>query len=316
MIGAQLNGLKLYILGFPGEFRGNDWKRDVEESAIDMGWRVVHRAAQGANPDEVLREARDADIFIWLRTNHNNPHGDAYAMLRRIEDTGVPTAGMHMDLYHGIVSRKPMVNPVANPWFSCQRVYTADGGHDEEFAAAGIRHEWMPPAMGDRHFGLREPGKGRMITRYAFVGTCSRGIHGGHRSLLLAWAARRYGRAFKQYGVNSRVIGEDLNQLYAKARIAIGDSATSDRYWSDRIPTTMGRGGVLAHPYVEGMDQHGYSSDNMLIYDRYDFAALGEMIDSASDSDISRMREAALTVTWERHRWRHRLESIARAVLQ
>ena len=73
-----MSDLKLYILGFPGEFRGNHWKREVEESAASLGWNVVHRAAQSANPEEVLRECKDADIFLWLRTHRNDPHGDAF----------------------------------------------------------------------------------------------------------------------------------------------------------------------------------------------------------------------------------------------
>src|SRR5690349_12945946 len=106
--GATMSDLKLYILGFPREFRGNHWKREIEESAVDLGWNVVHEAAQAANPEEVLRQAKDADLFLWLRTHNNDPHGDAYAMLRRIEDAGVPTVGMHMDLYWDLPQREPL----------------------------------------------------------------------------------------------------------------------------------------------------------------------------------------------------------------
>ena len=33
-------------------------------------------------------------------------------------------------------------------------------------------------------------------------------------------------------------------------------SARPSRYWSDRIPETLGRGGFLIHPIVDGLDEH------------------------------------------------------------
>lgn len=311
-----MSELKLYILGFPREFRGNHWKREVEESAVGLGWNVVHEAAQAADPEEVLRQAKDADLFLWLRTHRNDPHGDAYAMLRRIEDCGVPTVGMHMDLYWNLPQREPLVNIQQNPWWSCQRVYTADGGHQSEFAERGINHFWMPPGFGDRWFGLTTlPRRCRFKKRYVFVGSNSRGIHGDHRTMLLKWASRRYAGGFQRYGAHNKIYGEDLSQLYAAARVVIGDSAPADYYWSDRIPTTMGRGGVLAYPRTIGLEEHGYNDSNMILFDRYDFDSLGEKIDSLSNSDIADMREAALTVTAERHMWRHRLLQIKEEVL-
>jgi len=311
-----MSDLKLYILGFPREFRGNHWKREIEESAVDLGWNVVHEAAQAANPEEVLRQAKDADLFLWLRTHNNDPHGDAYAMLRRIEDAGVPTVGMHMDLYWDLPQREPLVNVQQNPWWSCQRVYTADGGHQSEFAERGINHFWMPPGMGDRFFGLADlPARNRFKKRYVFVGSNSRGIHGAHRQELLQWARKEYGKGFQRYGAHNKIYGHDLSQLYASARIVIGDSAPADYYWSDRIPTTMGRGGVLAYPNTPGLAEQGYNDTNMVLFDRFDFENLALKIQALSNDDIKSMREAALTVTEERHMWRHRLLQIKEEVL-
>ena len=80
--------LKMYILGYPEEFRGNRWRHDLEDAAKTLGWNVVHRSAQGARQEEVLRECKDADLFLWLRTNRRDPHDDAWDMLRRIENYG------------------------------------------------------------------------------------------------------------------------------------------------------------------------------------------------------------------------------------
>jgi hypothetical protein len=308
--------LKLYILGYPREFRGNHWKREIEESAVKLGWNVVHRAAQAADPEEVLRECKDADLFLWLRTHRNDPNGDAHAMLRRIEDAGVPTVGMHMDLYWSLPQREPHIHPVDNPWLSCQRVFTADGGHQDLFSSRGINHFWMPPGFGDRFFGLQEPARRDPYKkRYVFVGSNSKGIHGPHRSEMLKWARRKYGVGFQQYGVHNKVHGDQLNQIYSVARVVFGDSAPSDYYWSDRIPTTMGRGGVLAYPRTPGLEEHGYNDENMILFDRFEFDELGSRIESMSNRQFECIREAALTVTSERHMWRHRLLQIKEEVL-
>lgn len=308
--------MRIYILGSNMDFRGNRWRFDVKDAAERLGWTVAYREAQGAHPDDVVREAAQHDIFLWLRANRVDPAGDPWSMVRRIEDFGVATVGLHMDLYWGIENRESLIDPKTNPWFSCQTVYTADGGNAERWIERGIRHVWMPPAMGDGNFGLREIAAGRHIRPYVFVGTCSKGIHGEHRQQLLYWAKRKWPAEFKHYGVNNRIVGEQLNQVYSRARIVLGDSAPGQSYWSDRIPTTMGRGGVLAHPRVAGLAQQGYNDNNILLFNRFDFETLGERIESLSDKDASAMREAALEVTWERHMWRHRLESIARTVLR
>jgi hypothetical protein len=311
-----MSELKLYILGYPREFRGNHWKRAIEEAAAQLGWSVIHRAAQAAETEEVLRECKDADLFLWLRTHNNNPRDDAGAMLRRIEDAGVPTIGMHMDLYWTLPQREPYIDPVENPWWSCQRVYTADGGHQQEFAAKGINHFWMPPGMGDQFFGLLDPPTRKLYKKpYAFVGSNSRGIHGPHRSEMILWARRKYRSDFRHYGSQAKVYGENLNHLYRAARVVLGDSAPSDYYWSDRIPTTMGRGGILAYPRTPGLEEQGYNDTNMLLFNRFEFGELGERIDSLTTEDMEDLREAALTVTAERHMWRHRLLQIKEEVL-
>lgn len=307
--------IKIYMLSSNADFRGNRWRFDVKDAAERLGWTVVYRETKGADPDEVVREASQCDIFMWLRVNRVDPAGNPYDMLRRIEATGTKTVGLHMDLYWGIENRIPLIDPISNPWFSCQTVFTADGGNHPLWRSKGIEHRWLPPAMGDMHFGLSEIAAGRQIKPYIFVGTCSGMIHGDHRRQLLYWAQKKWLTEFKHYGINNRIVGDQLNQVYARAKIVLGDSAPGSFYWSDRIPTTMGRGGVLAHPRTAGMEAHGYNESNMILFNRFDFTSLGETIDSMSDADIASMREAALAVTWERHMWRHRLEAIARTVL-
>ncbi len=77
----------------------------------------------------------------------------------------------------------------------------------------------------------------------------------------------------------------------------------------------MGRGGVLAYPNTPGLAEQGYDDTNMILFDRYDFDTLSYKVSALSPSDIASIREAALTVTEERHMWRHRLLQIKEEVL-
>ena len=51
----------------------------------------------------------------------------------------------------------------------------------------------------------------------------------------------------------------DLNRLYASVKVCVGDSLcpgfNHPRYWSDRLPETIGRGGFIIHPRIEGIEE-------------------------------------------------------------
>lgn len=307
--------MRVILLGSPRPLRDNRWKDDIAESGESMGWDFVHVEALGSQPDDVVNLCKSADLFIWARMHNHDPIGDAHGMLRRIEDLGVPTVGIHMDLYWGIANREPRVGATDQPWWSCQYVFTADGGNHERFKERGVNHYWMPPAMGVRFFGRHEPARGSRRLSASFIGSNVRQIHTNHRSELINWAKRRYGNGFRHFGLAKKLYGSDINQMCSTTRVVLGDSAPSPFYWSDRIPNIMGRGGVLAYPRTEGLEQLGFNDDNMLMYDRFKFDELGERIDSMSDAELKSVSDAALGLIEGSHMWTHRLMQIKEMVL-
>jgi hypothetical protein len=46
-----------------------------------------------------------------------------------------------------------------------------------------------------------------------------------------------------------------MNNLYKSCRVTVGDSmlyqGVDDRYWSNRVPEALGRGGILIFPQVD-----------------------------------------------------------------
>lgn len=300
--------MKVVVLGAPRSPQEECWKDDLAEGGRQLGWDVTHLPARDIPAGDVVTACRGADLLVWARTHGHDPSGDGEAMLRRIEDAGTITAGVHFDLYWGLRRQVRVGNEA---WWTCHHVFTADGG-DRDWASRGVNHHWLPPAFGTRFFGRAEPtGTQREAV---FVGTSVSSIHGQHRRDLIRWARHRWGPRFRHIGATTRqkVWGARLNGIYAASRVVLGDSAPADYYWSDRIPRTLGRGGLLCYPHTPGLDEQGYASDVMIRYERFDFTGLGEQIKALTGQRRREMTDAALTLIEERHLMRHRMAEIAR----
>lgn len=302
--------VKLLVLGAPGLTRDH-WQDDLVDEARRIGWDTEFLRIARHPADQIVQRARGADILLWTYTHNHNPGGDASAMLRRIEDAGTVTVGLHLDLYWGLPSRDQRIGRY--PWWTCQYVYTSDGGK-RDWSGRGVNHRWCPPAFAERAFGRAAP---RGEFRYIFTGAYTYSIHTNHRVRLIMWARRRWKRDFNWYGtsLHSRIYGDALGGAISHAHCVLGDAAPAPYYWSDRVVRTMGRGGVLAHPRVEGMAEQGFDESNVVFFDRYDFDKLGKQLDEMTDARREEMRESALQVVRERHLWRHRLQTIAEEVL-
>lgn len=301
--------MRILLLGAPRPVHLNRWKDDIAEAGEHLGWDVTHLPARDIPADDVPSLAKGCDILLWARTHGHDPNGDISTMLRRVEDAGTITVALHLDLYFGIPRRETEIG--THPWWSCQYVFTADGGPRDW---RGVNHHWCPPAMGHRFFG-RGTAQKRYRHEAVFVGGLVKGIHGQHRIGLLRWAQQHYRGGFAHYGSGRRAVwGQDLSDLYASTGVALGDSAPAPYYWSDRVPITLGRGGCLAYPRTPGLAEQGFSDDTMVLYDRFDYRGLGKKLDGISPARRREITDNALTLIGERHMWSHRLEQIVEVV--
>lgn len=289
------------------------WHDDVVAGCVDLGWRTDFIRIRDAPVDDVVRAAKGADVLLWLRTQSHNPRGDAVSMLRRIEQAGTVTVGMHMDLYWGIQARERRIG--AEAWWSCQHVYTADGAA-RDWAGRGVNHHWCPPAFGSRFLG-RGRRDATVEAEAVFVGFHQRAVHGHHRGRLIGWAKQRWGSRFLHVGSsrNTRLFHHKLNDLYASVPLVLGDSAPADRYWSDRVPRTLGRGGLLAYPVTAGLAEQGFDDTVLIPYEWGRFDQIVERLDALDQYARRGMTEAAIALVRDRHLWRHRLADIAQRVL-
>ena len=108
--------------------------------------------------------------------------------------------------------------------------------------------------------------------------------------------------------------GDELSALYASVGVVVGDSAEAAAYWSDRLPVTLSRGGLLCHPQTVGMDRMGFTDEVMVTFPRFGFRELGEKLDALSLVERRQRSDAAVDLIRDRHLWDHRLLELQRVV--
>jgi hypothetical protein len=312
-----MSGPRVLFLGARRGIRENRWKDYFAEDGARLGWHVIHWNAENVPCDFVVETCRSQkiDILLWARTHKHNPYGDYERMLRQVEELGTITVGLHWDLYFN-ATKERAIQVGRDAFWSCQYVFTADGGHQKEFSQRGVNHFWCPPAIGRAYLG-RGLVNSTLSQSYVFVGGFVPRIHGSHRESLINWAKKHPGIDFRWYGHSgskSQVWGPGLNDLYSSARVVLGDSAESPKYWSNRVPEVMGRGGLLTHPRTVGMPDWGFNNSNMIPYTRGGFEEIRSVVEGMSSAGRKDMVDAGIALIESRHLVEHRLKEILRIV--
>lgn len=240
----------------------------VERQENDLGaWRAA------------ADEMDEFDVTLWTRTGWEPalPRNLQRLVLQAGDRHNRPVVGYHLDRWWGL-NREPQVH--RELFFKAHLVVTADGGHEEQWAQAGVNHHWLPPAV----LGVQAAELGSYREEYdvpvGFVGSW-REYHAewSYRTRLVSWLIEELRDDFRVW--EGGVRGRDLADLYATVQVIVGDSCLAGgatHYWSDRIPETLGRGGFLIHPAVEGLSEHFTPGEHLATYELGDFDGLRDTI--------------------------------------
>lgn len=257
----------------------------VAASLKALGHEVVRLQEGEVRAVDVAASAEGCDLFLWTQTYGLAVNGGSIeereAMLDDLRSAGIPSVGFHLDRWWGL-GREDQV--ATEPFFTVDHLFTADGGHDEQWAAAGIRHLWSPPAVfHEETVGGRF--RQQLVSDIAFVGSWRGGYHPEwtHRPELIAHLRQTWRRQLRLWPLQPHrpVRGAMLRDLYASVKVVVGDSCLvggATHYWSDRIPETLGRGGFLLHPYVEGIEEHYTDGEHLRLWQTGDWAELDRLI--------------------------------------
>lgn len=265
-----------------------------------------------------LRSEPRIDVVLWTRTGFDPPvpHDEQYSMLEAAREVGVPTVGAHLDRWIGL-EREGQVDE--EPYFRCQIMATADGGHDEDWARRGIDHRWFPPGVSEFECGGGTFNR-RLASDVAFVGSWRPGYHPEwqHRPQLVAFLRTTYRQRCRFWGGAGRSMrGPALRDLYASTTVNVGDSCLvgdATHYLSDRIPETLGRGGFLIHPHVEGVTDGTLYTDgeHLVTWPLGDWGVLREKVDYylAHDEERRAIAAAGRAHVLAEHTYTRRLEAL------
>ncbi len=225
--------------------------------------------------------AQGISTLFWTRTPSYRCDADMQAWLvKECDRRGIRTVGLHLDKYWDLDRERDILE---HPWFRQDVVFTADGGNQDRFADAGVNHEWWRPAISASQLG-RGVHTPEYASPVAFVGSQRYHREWPWRQQLIKHLNVTYRRRFRQFGRSGdRLADHQLADAYASVDVVVGDSCLVGKhpslYWSNRIPETLGRGGLLLHPYVQGIEDHYVDGEHLVLYKAGDWPGLKKLID-------------------------------------
>lgn len=234
---------------------------DREWSFKKLNHNVVRFQENHTTAQQLLDAMPTLDLLLYSHT-----HDPSYVIdglidvFKQYKAAGVPTVSAHLDRWLWL-KRVADVGMEAT-WFT-EHIFMADCSPEavELYDSLGLNWHYLRPAVVERDCYMAQPDRDRFPHEIVFTG--SRGYHPEYpfRPKLIDWLHDTYGDRFGHYGNDGiRVLRQhDLNVALASAKVVVGDSCFGGRpnYVSDRYYETRGRGGVLIHPYVPGVDVTG-----------------------------------------------------------
>ena len=112
--------------------------------------------------------------------------------------------------------------------------------------------------------------------------------------------------------VKGAIRGKELNDVYNSAKVIIGDATYSSCYWSDRVPETLGRGGFMIHPFIDGIDNDFSLWKDFVPYNYGDMNGLKLLIDYYLEHPVERekIRLHGMETVKAKHTYTHRVKFI------
>ena len=243
-VGEHTEKKTTYKIAYIGKFR-NLWDEEyIARSFEELGHKVLRIDEKDSMPfikQSIFDFKADIVIFPKLQI------GLADTLIQELKMRKIKTICWLFDLYWGY-SREPQIKTMS--CFKADVVCTTDGGHNDKWLSVGINHHTVRQ-------GIYKPEcytlTGNKIYDVLFVGSYNPAnkdrneiLEKVNNDFYFTWMGKRN---------TNEIRGEDLNKLYAKAKIVVGDSVISDNYWSNRVVETLGRGGFLIHKEVKGIKE-------------------------------------------------------------
>lgn len=266
----------------------------------------------------------EVDMFFWVHT-HGWVTPGLDDLLTQVQQKNIPIVGYHLDLWKGLRREKDLETDPYWKWvshfFTCDKLFVPD------LEARGIKAYYLPAGVfeDECYLGTKRP---ELEHDVIFAGSYEYHPEWPYRPQLIDWLKQTYGDRFAHYGRDGKALmrGKDLNDLYASAKVVVGDTLCKDfsypYYFSDRLFETPGRGGFMIFPWIEGLDDlfetQGVTYHNtpykpeLAAYKFGDFEGLKGRIDYyiANSKEREAIRLAGHERVKSEHTYTHRLRNL------
>jgi glycosyltransferase involved in cell wall biosynthesis len=286
----------------------------IKNTLESLGHTVDTDKFTDKNLDQLKQAIEDCVDYDFVLLSKGWFLGEAKGLGDFLRTTKTMTVGWFFDLAWG-TGREWQIHE--HPTFGAKIVCTTDGGHDDRWKENGINHHTLRQGiyLPEAHFGKVQK---KYQHDVVFVGSSVHEHEFGWtvRQELLDWLGKTYGDRFAWYGKNDGMRNEELNSLYASAKVVVGDSVYSPNYWSNRVYETIGRGGFLIFPYVPGIENEFTPGEHFVPYHYRDWDGLKMKIDYYIENEAERnkIREAGLKHCAGNHSYRNRCERLIELV--
>lgn len=270
-----------------GNFRPlHSTESHISKTLLVMGHEVHCVQEDETTVDQLHDRVESLNPKLILYTRTWGMKGD---LMKFFKDTPVLTASYHLDLYAGLKRGEVWTDPEGvevpfdeDPFWHTDVVFTPDGGSDEFFNKHNINHVYIKPGVYQPECYIAQTDGFKYDV--AFVGSYGYHPEWPYRQILINWLRETYGDRFRKFGPPEETIrNHELNKVYAESKIVVGDTLclnfSHSKYWSDRVYETLGRGGFLIHPYIQGLDEEFQNRNHLVYYNYGDFQQLKQLID-------------------------------------
>jgi glycosyltransferase involved in cell wall biosynthesis len=302
---------------FLGNFRVDYTTETHHTKTLEsMGHQVVRFQESEATSEDVFNSAISSDLFVWVHTHGWNTPGrlTMQDMLLELKKHKVPSMTYHLDLWLGLSRQKDLRRkPV---YLYIDHFFTVDKKMAEWFnKQTSVKGHYIPAGVYDKECTYIPAAPKEEVI---FVGSKTYHPEWPYRPKLINFLSQTYGARFNLYGREGLgvVRGQELNNLYASTKVVVGDTLCPEfkyaDYWSDRIYETLGRGGFLIHPYIQGLEKEFENKKHIVFYEYNNLNQLQELINYYLEHEEEReeIRRSGHELVKNNYTYKNRWEAI------
>jgi len=275
-------------ISFLGNF-GVDYSSESHhvKTLESLGYTVIKLQEGETRSQQVLRCAQSSDLFVYVHTHGWKTTGSMSmdSVLDELYKAGVPTMTYHLDLWFGL--RRQVDLEKDNFYKTIGHFFTVDKLMADWFNEnTNVKGHFLLPGVYDKECFIDKEYSNDFEHEVIFVG--SKGYHPEYpyRPELIDFLRDTYGDGFTHVsgdGDTGTLRGNSLNKIYAKSKIAVGDTLNLGfkypYYTSDRLFESTGRGGFTIYPGIRGIEDTFVDKKEIVWYDHGNLGDLKEKID-------------------------------------